>query len=99
MVEVSTLNLLVGLMIPLLVGLVTKEVTSSGIKGLLNALLSAVAGVLTVVIDNGGSWAFTQDMITVGVNTFLISIAAYYGVYKPTGASQKVQETTSDFGI
>lgn len=99
MVDVSTLNLLVGAVIPLLVGLVTKEVTSSGIKGLLNALLSAAAGVLTVMIDNGGALGPVQEIITAGVNTFIVSITTYYGVYKPTGASQKVQSKTKDFGV
>lgn len=97
--DVNTLTLVVGTLIPLLVGLVTKEVANSGLKGVLNALLSAVAGALTVLVDNGGVLGPWQELANAGFATFITSIATYYGVWKPTGVATSVQRKTARVGV
>lgn len=91
-------NLLVGTVIPLLVALVTKEVASSGVKGVLNAVLSAIGGALTVYVAAGGA-VDVVGMAHAGIETFVVSIATYYGVYKATGLSTKVQAKTANVGV
>lgn len=98
MLDVSTLNLIAGLVIPLLVALVSKRVASSGVKGLLNALLSAIAGIIVVGIDNNGAFE-ANAVLNAGIATFVTSISAYYGIWKPTGVAQGVRNATADFGV
>lgn len=96
--DVPTLTLLVGTVVPFLVALVSKEVASSRLKGVLNAALSAVGGALVVLLDNGGT-ANLNELINAGVFTFITSVATYYGIWKPSGATAKVAEKTGKFGV
>lgn len=95
-IDVPTLSLIVGTVIPLLVGVVTKEVASSAVKGVLNALLSSIAGALTVVIAANGEWVI-NDIVHGALATFIASIATYYGLWKPTGISASVNANTPGF--
>lgn len=95
---VMMLNLVSGSVVPFLVGLVTKELASSGLKGVLNAVLSAIAGVATVLLAGDGV-AEVQELVNAGFVTFLSSIGTYYGIWKPTGAAQKVQRSTAKVGV
>lgn len=98
-IDVQVLTVLSGALIPLLVGLVSKRVTSRGVKAVLNALLSAIAGGLALAIaaegnvDNVRSW-----VLSIGT-TWVISVATYYGFWKPTGVTPAIQDSTSEFGI
>lgn len=91
-------NIALGTLIPLLVALVTKEVASSGLKGTLNALLSAVAGALTIYVSNNGAVELAP-MVVAGAEIFVVSIATYYGVYKSTGITATVQSKTAEVGV
>lgn len=87
--KVQLLSLLIGVVLPILVGVVTTEVTSGGVKAVLLAFLSAVAGVLTDVAAGG------FDLKTSLVNwlvVFLVAVATHFGFWKPTGVTPFVQE-------
>jgi hypothetical protein len=96
--DVGTLSFIAGSVIPLLVGLLTKYNAHPGLKGTLNALLSAIGGGIAVAIGahgtvSLGTWLFTM------AQTFALSIATYYGVWKPTGVAQAVQSSTACIGL
>ena len=86
---VQVASVLVGVFLPILVGLVTKTVTSSSVKALLLALLSAVTGFLTEFI-NSGNFVWQQALLS-AVVTFVTAVAFHFGLWSPTGTSAKAQ--------
>lgn len=87
------LGLLVGVVLPLAVGLVTKNVTSAGFKATLLMLLSAVNGILTEYINvlaNGGSYDWATALYTWG-GSFVIAVAVHFGYWKPAGTTAWAQ--------
>lgn len=95
--DVGVLNLL-GLLVPLAVGVLAKSSASSTIKALLNLGLSAVTGALASYVQakNGVDLGVFVQGIAL---TWGISILSYYGLYRPTGTAQTVQAKTASFGI
>jgi hypothetical protein len=96
-VDVGTATLVAGVLIPIVVNIVTKEVASSAVKSILLLVLSAVAGLATVAISGGG--VITDAALTNAAVTFVIAVASYYGFWKPTGISPALAEKGSDFGV
>lgn len=88
---VQVASLLVGVFIPILVGLVTKRVTAASTKALLLAGLSAVSGFFTEYI-NSANFHWQQALLTTIV-TFVIAVATHYGLWVPTGVTAKAQAT------
>jgi predicted membrane channel-forming protein YqfA (hemolysin III family) len=89
--HVQIASLLVGVFLPILVGLVTTKVTSSSVKSLLLLALSAVTGFLTEMINNANFiW---QDALLTTMVTFVIAVATHYGLWRPTGVSEKAINT------
>lgn len=87
------IQLLVSTVLPLLVGLVTKQVTRPGFKALLLALLALVTSLLTelgAAIANGVPYDVGQGLL-LAIPTFLIAVGLHYGLWKPTGVSEKAQ--------
>lgn len=97
-VDVHILSLILGTVIPLLVGILTKINASSGVKAVANAFLSALAGVLTTLINAGGVFEWRSVVLTT-LLTWVVSVATYYGLYKPTKTAQVVQLKTANFGV
>lgn len=97
-VDVVYLNVIIGVVIPLAVGLVAKLQASSSVKAALNLGLSALAGVLTEVIQTEGAFDLRAAIVAFGL-TWATSIASYYGFWKPTSAAQVVQIRTARFGV
>ena len=94
----TTTAQLLGLVIPFLVAIVTKKVASSGLKGVLNLVLSAIAGSTVYLVAADGGYD-VQGFVNATMNVFIVSIATYYGVTKPTGLTETVQNVTSGFGL
>ena len=84
--------LAVTVVMPVLVGLVTKFSTSSGVKALLLVLLSLVNGVLSEALAAGDGFDW-RKAITQAVVAFVIAVAVHFGVWKPTGVAGAAQES------
>lgn len=97
-VDPLELSVIIGAVIPLLVALVTKLHASSTIKSLSLVFLTAVSTVVTQVVAAGGTFDARHLLINFA-ETFVVAIATYYGVYKPTGVAPAVQEKTAAFGV
>lgn len=95
--DAQTIAMLSGLVIPLITGFLSKINASAGLKAVINAVLSATAGVLATVtiVDS----ANVRDFVIVMGSTWIVSIASYYGVWKPTGVAGSVIAATSSFGL
>ena len=91
------LTLVVGTVLPILVGLVTQKVTSSSVKALLLAGLSALTGLgseLLVAVQSGASYDFGTGIVS-AIGVFIVAVALHYGLWKPTGVSEAVQDVGS----
>jgi hypothetical protein len=96
--DVGTLSFIAGAVVPLLVGLLTKFNAHPGLKGVLNAVLSAIGGGLAVAIGAHGTVTLGTWLLAMA-QTFALSIAAYYGIWKPTGVAGAVQNSTANIGL
>lgn len=97
-VNVQALAFASGVVIPVLVGLLTKLNASSGVKAALNAFLSAVAGAVIVATQQNGSVDLGHVVIGIA-ETWVVSVSTYYGFLKPTGAAAAVHKATASFGL
>lgn len=92
---VQLLNLAAGIGLPVLVGWVTTRLTDSWIKAVLLATLALASGIVGQLIANGGIDGF--DWFTALINgggAWLVAVATYFGVWKPTGVSESLQSRT-----
>ena len=91
------LGLVVSVVLPLLVGLVTKVSTSSNMKAVLLALLAAVNGVIVEVVAalNSGEVFNLGTALVLALGSFLVAVGLHFGIYKPTGTSEKLQQIGS----
>lgn len=94
--DVAIVSIILGLVLPLFVGIVTTKVESSKLKGVLLLTASAVTGVLNSVVTTGG--ALSKDTIVAAVTAYVIALASYYGVWKPTGTTEYLQENVGRKG-
>jgi hypothetical protein len=87
-------QLVLAVVLPILVGLVTTRVTKGSIKAWLLAGLTLVTALLTQL----GAAIAAQTAFDVGlalisvIPAFAISVATYYGLWKPTGIGQAAQD-------
>lgn len=88
---VQVASLLIGVFIPILVGLVTKRSTDARVKSILLLALSGVSGFLTEFV-NSSNFVWQQALLTTVV-TFVIGVATYYGLWTPTGVTAKAQDS------
>lgn len=92
---IAVLQLVLGVVLPVLVGLVTTKVTSPGSKAVLLAALSVVTSLLTELI---GAMLSTTEYnlglaLVLGLGTFIVAVSTHYGLLKPTGISEAAQRT------
>lgn len=93
------IQLVSAVLMPLVVGLVTKQLTPGATKAWLLAGLTLVASLLSQLgTAIGGNVPFDVGLALISaIPAFTISVASYYGLWKPTGvgaAAQDVDVTT-----
>ena len=89
---------LVGLIIPLVTGLVTKSNASSQVKALVTTALSVLTAVIANLATADGNYDW-KGFLSAFLVAFVPAIATYYGLWKPTGVAGSVQSATSGVGI
>lgn len=82
---VQVVSILIGTVIPIVVALVTRSTARPGLKAVVNLGLSALSGFGTEYI-NSANFAWQQALLTTVV-TFVVSVATYYGLWKPTNVA------------
>ena len=88
------ITLLISTVLPLLVGLVTKTVTSGAIKAVLLAGLALVTTLLTELgnaIAAGEPYDLGRGLL-LAIPVFLVAVGMHFGLWKPTGASEAAQK-------
>jgi hypothetical protein len=87
-------QIVLAVVLPILVGLVTTRVTASSTKAWLLAGLTLVTSVVTQLanaITTGTPFDLGLALLAV-IPAFAISVATYYGLWKPTGVGEKMQD-------
>lgn len=83
----SVVGIIISAVIPILVGLITKATLSSGAKAVFMLILNAVNALVTTAVTTDGSAIITRQAFANFVIGVVISVAAYYGVYKPNNVT------------
>lgn len=84
------LGLLTSVVLPVLVGLVTTRVTSSGVKGVLLLALSTLNGFVVEWANAGSGWSWGTAAV-LSLVSFGTGVLAHFGLYKPVGLAAAVQ--------
>lgn len=85
-----TVATLTGVLLPVLVGLVTRVTAPARVKVIANIVLSGAAALVLNAVNEQGYAVLSEDMVAVFVQQTVIAVAAYLGVYKPLGAPQRL---------
>jgi hypothetical protein len=89
------LSLAITVLLPILVGLLTKRSTSAGVKAILLLAFAAVKAFLEAWLQAANTsvdFAFVPVAISIVVN-FAIAAVVHFGLFKPTGVSGAAQDT------
>lgn len=80
------ISILVGGILPLVTGLVTKATWSGGARAVVLLVLSGATGVLTDFLGSltGGTAFDWPTALTAAFLTFLSGVGTYFGLWKPT---------------
>lgn len=90
----AVVQLLIAFILPVLVGLVTTRVTSPAVKAWLLAGLSLVTSLL-VELARALTAGTVYDLgvaLLAALPAFVVSVASFYGLWKPTGVTATVQD-------
>lgn len=98
-IDIPTWNLVVGVFIPLVVSLITKKISSQGLKAVINFGLSALSGATGAIVANNGHIPDLKAFVYGIAMTWGSSILSYYGLHKPTGIADTVAEKTKNVGF
>lgn len=88
------LSLTLTIVLPLLVGVVTTRVTSANIKAVILLALATVKTLVEAIIAAnvaGIPFEFVPVLMNLVLN-FVVAVVVYFGLWKPTGTAQVVQE-------
>jgi hypothetical protein len=88
--QLQLISMAIGVLLPILVGVVTRELTHPGVKAILLALLSAVAGFGTEFLGDPEKFIWTAALVN-WLQTFIIAVATHYGLWKPTSIAKRAQ--------
>ena len=93
----QVVTLIVGVLLPMVVALVTKYETSPAVRAILLLVLSGVSGVLNDWLVADGAFDWGQAILS-ALTTFIVGVATLYGLWKPTGVSDRLTAVGSNTG-
>jgi hypothetical protein len=82
-VSAPVVTIILGTLIPLVTGILTKATLSPGIKGIITVVLNAVAAAVTTAVVADGSAVFSNQALLTFALGLVASTAAYYNVWNP----------------
>lgn len=85
------ISLLIGAVLPLLVGLVTNQETNPAVRAVLLLALAAVTGFLSTLLGaiNGHQAFDLFTAVITALGTFISGVGLHFGFWKPTGTSDR----------
>lgn len=97
-VDVALLNFVLGSLVPLVVALVTKANASSGVKAVVNVVLSVVVGTGGYLVAHDGKTSVVA-LLSSAVTAYLASGVTYQNLWKPTGTAPAIEARTAGVGL
>lgn len=93
--ELVAIILSVGGLLPLLIAVVNQPHWSARVRTILSVAVSALAGLVTYVSENGLAFESASSAIAVVVGVILTTATAYQTIWKPSGVARKIENSTS----
>jgi hypothetical protein len=90
-------HLVIAILIPLVVGLVTKVSASSALKSITLIVANAANVLAQQAINDDG--LVTNASLRTFVSSVVVSVAMYYGAWKPLEVAPKVANVTGEHGL
>lgn len=96
----QVLSLAIGIVLPLIAGLITRWNASPGTRAVVLLVLAAITSFLTAWLDA----VTTHTALDIGatllavLGTFLVGVGTHFGIWAPTGASNAVKNTGGFIG-
>jgi hypothetical protein len=75
-------TVIIGTVLPLLTGLLTKLQASDTVKGVVNLTLAAASGVITAGLVADGGALISREALIYAVLAWVQSVATYLGIWK-----------------
>lgn len=97
MLDLNQWALLFGVLMPILVGVVTKANASAGLKASVLLFLELATGVMTEFFASPGGFDWRHALVN-ALAAFVTGVAAYYGFLKHT-VNPVVVDATARFGM
>ena len=85
------LNIVVSLILPLIVGLLTKQSWNRNLKAVLLLAVAAISAGLTDLITAGSLEGWKLLLEQTAIN-WLVAVATHFHLWRPTGVATKVAE-------
>lgn len=85
-IEEYWLTFILSTVLPILTGLATKRLTSSGVKAWVLLFLTILTGFFTSLGPTGGRFELKAALVGVFVS-FITAVGAHYGFLKPSGVT------------
>lgn len=89
--DAFTVTVLMGLILPVINGLIMRPNWSSRLKAALGVITAGVAAVVNVSLTDGGGALISQSTLKTAALTWAIQIVTLYGVYKPVGVDGRLK--------
>lgn len=88
----QVISLLVGVVLPLLAGLVTKSSANANLRAVVLLALAVLTTAVTTVGDTliVGSPVDVATVALTALGTFLVGVGTHFGLFKPVGLADKV---------
>lgn len=96
----QVLSLIIGVVLPLLAGLLTRSSASSGVRAVVLLVLAAVSSFLTELYNAtvaGGVFDIGSTLLAV-LGTFLVAVGSHFGFWRAVGASEAAKRTGGFIG-
>jgi hypothetical protein len=91
--DAQLLSFIIGIVLPVLVGAVTRYAASGALRAVLLAALAGTTAVLTEwgrVVAAGDAFVW-QASAFAALGTFIVAVSTHFGLWKPTGVSEAVK--------
>jgi hypothetical protein len=92
-------TVLVGTVLPLLVGFITKLKASSNLKKVCLITISAIQGVIVNATLTDGTAFISKETFLLAGLAWIAALSSYFKILKPTGVAPAVQNRTANIGI
>lgn len=90
---------IISVVIPLLVGILTKLRAHPGVKAVMLIILNGVGAAIGTAVGVDGVAVISRTTVYQFIVGCVVSIATYYGVWKPTGVSGGINRATATVGL